>query len=73
MRNFAHHLEYEKSGVDLDKLKNNIENKTVFYDHLTDKSNLNKHNAKIKLDNLDLNQLPSYINENINLYKKWID
>ena len=73
MRNFAHHLEYEKSGVDLDKLKNNIENKTVFYDHLTDKSNLNKHNAKIRLDNLDLNQLPSYINENINLYKKWID
>ena len=73
MRNFAHHLEYEKSGVDLEKLKNNIKNKTVFYDHFADKSSLDKHNATIKLDNLDLNQLPSYINKNLNLYKKWID
>ena len=37
MRNFLHHLEYEESGYDLDKLKSLINNRKVMYDHKADK------------------------------------
>ena len=73
MRNFAHHLEYEHSGVNSDKLKENIEKKTVFYNHSADKTNTKKFNHEIKLEKLDLDYLPNYIKENLDSYKEWLD
>ena len=73
MRNFAHHLEYEHSGVNSDKLKENIEKKTVFYNHSADKTNTKKFNHEVKLEKLDLDYLPNYIRKNLDLYKEWLD
>ena len=68
-----HHLEYEHSGVNSDKLKENIEKKTVFYNHSADKTNTKKFNHEIKLEKLDLDFLPNYIKENLDSYKEWLD
>ena len=73
MRNFAHHLEYEESGMTLNELKNNMKNKVVFYDHNIDKSNSKKHQANIKLEKMSLKDLPSYISVNSKKYSDWID
>ena len=73
MRSFAHHLEYEESGMTLNELKNNMKNKVVFYDHNIDKSNSKKHQANIKLEKMSLKDLPSYISINNKKYSDWID
>ncbi len=73
MRNFAHHLEYEESGLDADKIKKNIQEKKVFYNHFADKSDVNKLNHNAKLVTLNTNKLPKYLHSNLNKYSKWID
>ena len=40
MRNFLHHLEYEESGYDINKLNDLIRNKKLMYDHSADKKML---------------------------------
>ena len=42
MRNFLHHLEYEKSGINVDDLKKLVDQKKIMYDHKADKTNQNK-------------------------------
>jgi beta-1,4-mannosyl-glycoprotein beta-1,4-N-acetylglucosaminyltransferase len=73
MRNYAHHLEYEKSGIDLEKLKSNINKKTVFYNHFADKNSADKHDFEMKLEKAELKDLPLYINKNIDKYREWLD
>ena len=73
MKNFAHHLEYEESGIGIDELKNNIKNKKVFYNHFADKSDSNKLNYNAKLINLNMSKLPEYLQSNMDEYKDWID
>ena len=73
MKNFAHHLEYEESGISFDELKKNIQNKKVFYNHYADKSDTNKFNYNVKLVNLNMSELPEYLQLNKDKYKEWID
>ena len=73
MRNFAHHLEYEESGLNTEKIKKSIIEKKVFYNHFADKSDTNKLNHNAKLVNLDTNKLPKYLYSNLEKYSKWID
>ena len=73
MKNFAHHLEYEESGINIDKLKKNIAEKKVFYNHFADKSDSNKLNYDAKLQNLEMKELPKYLYSNKDKYKEWID
>ena len=73
MKNFAHHLEYEESGMDINKLKINILQKKVFYNHFADKAFAKELNYEAKLINLDLKELPKYLYSNLNKYKDWID
>ena len=73
MKNFAHHLEYELSGMNIEKLKKNIAEKKVFYNHFADKAESNKLGYEAKLKNIDLNELPEYLQKNKYKYKEWID
>ena len=73
MKSFAHHLEYEESGMDIEKLKKNILEKKVFYNHFADKAESNKLGYEAKLKNIDLNELPEYLQKNKYKYKEWID
>ena len=73
MRAFSHHLEYEESGYDSDKLKKLIQNKKVLYNHAADKKDQNKWQEGSSLQTVDLEKLPNYINENSSKFAKWLD
>ena len=73
MRAFSHHLEYEKSGYNLDKLRELIQNKKVMYNHAADKKDENKWQEGSRLQTVKLEKLPDYISENSNKFAKWLD
>ena len=70
--NFAHHYEYEESGLNINDLKKLIHEKRVMYDHKVDQKGY-KWSGKSILKAIDKNYLPSYINHNLEKYKDWLD
>ena len=65
--NFAHHYEYEESGLNIENLRKLIAEKRVMYDHNVDSKGY-KWSGKSTLKNIDVNQLPDYISENLSKY-----
>ena len=72
MRNFLHHLEYEKSGLDTTEIKKIISEKKVLYDHSVDKRK-DKWRATSKLEKINEKLLPEYLKNNKNKFKEWLD
>tara|TARA_B110000027_G_C16104929_1_gene294812 strand:+ start:720 stop:1595 length:876 start_codon:yes stop_codon:yes gene_type:complete len=71
MSNFGHHDEFELSGLTINDIKKKINNKKVFYNHFSDKSDLNKWNNNDSLQLIDEKLLPLYLQENKDEYKNW--
>ena len=71
--NFGHHDEFELANLNIDKIKEKVKNKEVFYDHLADKGSSNRWSDNYKLKKIDLNYLPKYLVENSEKFKDWID
>ena len=70
--NFAHHFEFEESGLKIDDLKNLINEKRVMYDHKIDQKNY-KWSGNTILKKIDKNLLPNYITSNSEKFKEWLD
>ena len=70
--NFAHHYEYEESGLKIDNLKKLIAEKRVMYDHNVDQKGY-KWSGKSILKNIELDLLPKYISSNLSKYSDWLD
>lgn len=70
--NFAHHYEFEQSGLKLTDLKKLIKEKRVMYDHSVDQTGY-KWSGKSILKTVNNNELPLYIRNNINKFKDWLD
>ena len=70
--NFAHHFEFEESGLKIDDLKKLIKEKRVMYDHNIDQKGY-KWSGKTKLSKVNLNQLPKYISSNSEKLSEWLD
>ena len=73
MSNFAHHLEYEESGMKVEDLREKISNKKIFYNHAADKSSVNKWNSNIDLRVVEDNHLPKFLINNKKIYKEWLE
>ena len=73
MSNFAHHLEYEESGMKVEDLREKISNKKIFYNHAADKSSVNKWNSNIDLRVVEDNHLPRFLINNKKIYKEWLE
>ena len=71
--NFGHHDEFELANLDVNKIREKVTNKEVFYNHLADKGSFNKWSDNYKLKKIDLNYLPKYLVENSEKFKDWID
>ena len=69
---FAHHYEFEESGLDLNQIKKFISERRVIYDHNVDQKSY-KWSGKSILKKIDLKDLPNYVYSNLNLYKEWLD
>ncbi|MDC1159214.1 hypothetical protein OAS96_00665 [Candidatus Pelagibacter sp.] len=73
MKNFGHHDEFELSGLTVEDMKNKINNRKVFYNHLADKENSDKWNFEYELKKFDDKLLPTYIFKNRDKFKEWFD
>ena len=72
LKNFAHHYEYEESGLKIEDLKKLISEKRVMYDHNVDQTGY-KWSGKSKLIKVSDSELPEYIYLNRKKFKEWLD
>ena len=72
MLNFAHHYEFEQSGINLDDLKKLMKNKVIMYKHNADQKE-DKWSGGSKLEKIDVSILPDYIKLNLNKFNEWLD
>ena len=72
LTNFAHHYEFEESGLNLEDIKTLIKEKRVMYDHNVDQKGY-KWSGKSILKKVDLESLPEYISLKEDHYKEWLD
>ena len=70
--NFAHHHEFEKSGLKSNDLKKLINERRVMYDHNVDQRGY-KWSGKSILKKIDLSLLPEYIQNNSEKFNDWLD
>tara|TARA_B100001123_G_scaffold428387_1_gene545223 strand:- start:203 stop:985 length:783 start_codon:yes stop_codon:yes gene_type:complete len=73
LMNFLHHVDFENSGIDLQQLKKLMNEKKIMYDHTADKKNDNKWGDGEKLKTVNISEMPKYIINNVDKYKKWLD
>jgi len=69
--NFGHHDSFRLSGLTIEKIRDKILNKEMFYDHFADKSSNNKWESDYKLKVIGDEMLPSYLIKNKNKYREW--
>ena len=70
--NDENHAEYEALGYSINKIKENLKNKTIDYDHGAKKNSTTRINSS-KLETINLTELPVHLQENYLKYKKWFD
>ena len=72
--NFAHHHEFEISGINQEDIKKMIEDRKAIYNHQVDqKSYKIKWGGDIKLEKVSNSILPNYVVKNLINYKEWLD
>ena len=70
--NFAHHYEFEESGLKTSDIKKLIIERRVMYDHKIDQRGY-KWSGKSILKKIPNSSLPDYINKNLSKYNNWLD
>ena len=70
--NDENHAEYEEKGHSLERIKSNIRNKSIDYNHNAKKNSDERFNST-KLQVIDKNTLPAYIQNNFKKYTIWFD
>ena len=70
--NFAHHYEFEESGLNIENLRKLIADKRVMYDHNVDQKGY-KWSGKSILKKIENKLLPEYVCFNLNKYSDWLD
>ena len=72
LKSYLHHREYDIDPLGIDKIKNLINSKSVIYDHRVDQTHY-KFGGGQKLEKIDLEFLPKYINSNKEKYLDWLE
>ncbi len=70
--NYAHHYEFQQSGLKIEDIKNFISQKKIIYDYKADQKKY-KWSGKSKLKKIDTKFLPRYISDNTSKYTDWLD
>ena len=70
--NFAHHYEFEESGLSIKNLRQLMAEKRVMYDHNVDQKSY-KWSGKSILKKIDTNLLPEYVSKNLKNFNEWLD
>ncbi len=67
-----HHDEYKLSKKNPEKIADLIKRRVIDHNHFVD-STENKYGKEFKLKQLSIDQLPKYISENLDKYRKFLD
>jgi len=70
--NYAHHQDYEASGLNLENIKEKIKNKKILYDLGIDRRGF-KWAGEKNLNKVPLTDMPDYLSNNSKKYKEWLD
>jgi beta-1,4-mannosyl-glycoprotein beta-1,4-N-acetylglucosaminyltransferase len=72
LRSYLHHREFDQKSLTVDEINSLVKKKQAIYDLRVDKT-VNKVGNGLILTNFDLKKLPSYIKNNLEKYKDWLD
>ena len=72
LKSYLHHREYDVDPIDINKIQNLINSKSVIYDHRVDKTEY-KFGGGQKLEKIDLEFLPRFISSNKEKYLDWLE
>ena len=70
--NDENHSEYVAQGYTIDRIKENIKNKSIDYNHEAKQDSVDRFSSS-KLKKINKELLPSYIKKNFEKYKTWFD
>lgn len=70
--NYAHHYEYQVSGINIQNIREFMEKKRIIYDYNADQKQF-KWSGKGKLKKLKNKYLPKYVENNLKKYSYWLD
>ena len=70
--NYAHHYEFQESGLKIADIKKFITEKRVIYDYNVDQKEF-KWSGSSTLKKLETKFLPSYVSKNLHKYSDWLD
>ena len=70
--NYAHHYEFEQSGLDISDLKKKITEKKIIYDHGVDQKEF-KWGSDKTLSKIGLSEMPDFIKDNYEKYSDWLE
>ena len=72
LKSYLHHVEFDLNPLSIDQINEVIEKKQAIYDLSVDKTK-SKIGSGAKLQKFEFSKLPSYIQENQNNFKEWMD
>ena len=72
LKSYLHHREFDLNPLSKSQINEIIKNKEAIYDLKVDKKS-DKIGHGSKLENYPFIKLPKYLQDNINIYKDWID
>ena len=72
LKSYLHHREFEINPLSIEKIEDLIKNKKAIYDLTIDKRN-QKIGDGNQLENYDMKKLPTYLQNNLNKFRDWID
>ena len=71
LKSYLHHREFDENPMSKKEINQIIKTKRALYDLTVDKK-VNKIGDGLKLENISLDRLPGYLQDNINNYKEWM-
>tara|TARA_Y100001958_G_C21120701_1_gene464915 strand:- start:116 stop:985 length:870 start_codon:yes stop_codon:yes gene_type:complete len=72
LKSYLHHREFDINPLSIEEIQDLIKNKKAIYDLTIDKRDQKIGDGKL-LEKYNLDKLPSYINNNLKKFEKWID
>ena len=70
--NYAHHYEFQKSGLKIEDIRRFISEKRIIYDYKADQKKY-KWSGSSTLKKIDNEYLPKHITNNLEKYSDWLD
>jgi beta-1,4-mannosyl-glycoprotein beta-1,4-N-acetylglucosaminyltransferase len=72
LKSYLHHCDYDRNPLGVEKIKKIVDEKKPIYDLKVDQRK-NKFEAENQLVRIKTDLMPSYLVDNLEKYKEWID